>query len=774
MIILRSQKGFTLIEALIAFVVMTVGILGALLFHATLLSESTDNKSRLEAIQLAERYIESNRASYVSKLQYDALISSVTSESSGSGETVTGKLNTYNISVTAPEAVVSGSDTAYKFTVDVEWPSGSPTDSVSLVSFLGFVDPQYVMEPDDAGGGTGGDYEGKIPLPTGTMTALDRLEIEELEIGGGDIADAVEVDSRGAVSIYKDTEDGEDVLRVVIEVDDKFIQIGTFDSEDNEFLLISGRIYNNRDHPLEGVKAGSTTKVKFGYVQGRECSSATASEVKTDAGFCFEKDIIDLSTTGGANCIIGRYENNGDVGLWADYLCVAGTGWNGAIEPYARTYEDNIKKTDLESGGAEVCSPKLRSYRYYLLETDSEDELSKLLAYRDFSDWGSTSPLKNNIQDILSYSGASLAGQSGLVRFTASDTSIGEQVPWDSYFWVNPNYIVSPGQQSGSLWLTPSFAGPSTYVEAGGTAAAGYGSPLVTSTAGLSYQTMLPGDIAHQNFYLSDGNFDCSTLNFTDFDFADSKENYSEASSLAEDSFLQPYHLASGGYPGGIVANSGYRPVTSGATIAPPNNLVTGGWFDEDDYNAAVGDTGTGVIVLGYALTTDRITGTVTFASAAGVSADNITIGGASSTLPTVTQCYAVANSEEVSGSNVTYEYYCAVPEWWKGEIFAYISSGASAVSSHKSCRLSEPPGAVAEAPTDWLSYVENSYTSKFGLNLSSTLGWSYYSSVVSNPVSGGVGSYVLNQPYAAVASEAADSLAEFDFRFVQVSESCP
>ena len=57
-----KQSGFTLIEALIAFVVLSVGIVGTLLFHANLLADSNDNKSKLEAMAIAEKWMEVNRS----------------------------------------------------------------------------------------------------------------------------------------------------------------------------------------------------------------------------------------------------------------------------------------------------------------------------------------------------------------------------------------------------------------------------------------------------------------------------------------------------------------------------------------------------------------------------------------------------------------------------------------------------------------------------------------------------------------------------------------
>ncbi|NRP58504.1 hypothetical protein [Marinobacterium sp. xm-d-564] len=56
-----SVKGFILIEAIIALVVSTVGLLGIALFSSSLLSESTDTKSKSEAIRIAQSRLDKLR-----------------------------------------------------------------------------------------------------------------------------------------------------------------------------------------------------------------------------------------------------------------------------------------------------------------------------------------------------------------------------------------------------------------------------------------------------------------------------------------------------------------------------------------------------------------------------------------------------------------------------------------------------------------------------------------------------------------------------------------
>ena len=54
----RDQTGFSLTEALVAFTVVSIGLLGVATFQSGLFSESAYNKARTEALALAQQKIE--------------------------------------------------------------------------------------------------------------------------------------------------------------------------------------------------------------------------------------------------------------------------------------------------------------------------------------------------------------------------------------------------------------------------------------------------------------------------------------------------------------------------------------------------------------------------------------------------------------------------------------------------------------------------------------------------------------------------------------------
>lgn len=680
------QAGFTLIEALIAFVVMTVGVLGALLFHSQLLSTSVENKSKLEAIQIAERSIEQARIDLST-----ATSSNFTSQvASLAFPPVSGKLNTYTIAVGTPSEVVSGAPSTFEVPITVSWPANGGSKSVVLSTYFGFVDSTTVIPVDEVGGGSGGSdtYLGSIPLPTGTMRAVERVQLVASTIDENDIER-----KRGNVVLYK--ENGDEAFTVAIKIDgSNYVKLGEFDSLDNEIFTITGRIYNNHRYPFYHVNGSNNFNTFFapvyGVLEGQKSTDYSYESALIDGvEYWYIKNLIDVEATEGANCVIGQFENAAgwsnraaegdnagfdidpreggaskedrpeDVPWYADYICVAGTGWNGTINPYVRSYSDNDNEIDIELAGGSVCSPKNRSYRYYLLDTQ---QLDNLLSYQDVTAWEDNVTL----QSIFSATSTSVKGQSGLVRFTSAADSSGEKVPWGSYFWQNPNYIISPSQSDNILMITPSVAGPSGYV-ASSYAENGYYGPKAVSTGLGSYEIMYPGDVSHQNFYLSDDARACN----------DMTQSISDVVSLADasfsDGFLKPSHLVENAfgnqiYPGGVETGFGY---------IPPN---ANGWFEEADYNTEIGSgNGQGVIVLGYSLVTARMTGSVTFDnSIASASASSFVIGGVDSDPNISIVCSSLQDTLAVDAtysSVSSFEFYCSVPNNWDGEIYAYDST---------------------------------------------------------------------------------------------------
>lgn len=650
----NGETGFTLIEALIAFIVLTVGILGALLFHSQVLRGSADSKARLEALKLAEQYIERQRAQVYSN--FTGLSTALQSLHTTSQSQVSGTNATYNLSFSQP-SLVSGSDSTIEQQITLSWDSDN---SVSLSSFYSWVDPKTTLPADEVDDGSGGDYDNtQIPVPTGTLEIVAREELQVLDDQDQIITPTVE---GGNVGTYQ-ADDGE--TYVVIDLGANKVRVAKLTDSANEIMTISGKIYNN----WSGVYENRRLAVPFGYVFKRKDSEG--ADIPAD------DQIIDIRATGGAVCVIDDdfvNDDSGVYGLEATYICVAGTGWNGTIYPYKKDSTANtLTDFDLqEATDSLVCSPRQRSYRYSLLSVKKLPDLEDDINTKDHI----VSTPYLSITDMVSAAGGLQIGQSGLVRFTSASSPSGEKVSWDSYFWHNPDYIVSP---------TASTAIGVNFLVDGVSAEGGYKVPPYTSTAAGSYSVNLPGDVAYQNFVFavesakiggtgSAVTWDCGDVITTALNtFA---SGAASASRINHEFMFARGMLGFKSSPVGT-GEFGYIPVSSGNPS--PYSID----YSVDDYNQFVWtdvsknatpdwEAGSrGSAVLGYALATDRVSGTLTVPMGTDVSASTFKFGGNPEPIISVNCEPDTTNSTTVSG-NTQYPYTCSVPSNWSGSIVVY------------------------------------------------------------------------------------------------------
>lgn len=677
-----------MIEALIAFVVLSVGIVGALLFHANLLAESANNKSRLEAMSVAEKWIEGHRSQ-----QFASVGSLSVYLNSQAPETVSGKLNDYVVSLSSVSQHPSASNT-YRLEYNVSWPANSPTSSLIFASYLGWLDTSQTIKAEDAGVGTPGEYAGSIPIPTGTLSEIPRLEV----VSGIDLNAVSTADGSRGSETAKVFLDG-DEYKVAVQVGDDWVQLASLKSKDNEIFTITGRIYLNTGDGYR-VERGFGPAYGVSSVEDLSFPSSETPVLGTDYYLLtfdhdgdattedvtryYRNNIIDVRASAGANCVISNYEN-GDVvvtkikgkdysvnyGSYGDYICVAGTGWNGTIKPYFRNY-DGAQLNDIVIGDFN-CAPSVKSFRYYIVQTEN---LQALEHYKDFNNWGSAS-----VSSILETTSSAIVGQAGLVRFYETESqrvaaSSAEGVLWGQYFWHNPNYLINPSATSGQLLaITPDYYGPKTLSLSGETYA-GYRAPKVTSGASIArgYDIALPGDVSHQNFYISGSGPSNSLGSCNDvLDYMvgssptiTSTAIYPEPADTTSDGiFAKHSYFVSMGSPGYEVDGDyrGYIPET-GSNI-----------FEASDFNSETitGEPGvSGTLILGYTLATDSVGGTITIPSGASYSADFL-IAGNPEPVISIT-CSVDSESRVVDGTTgaQTYDYSCGVPITWSGEVFAH------------------------------------------------------------------------------------------------------
>ena len=185
-----NQRGFTLLEALIAFVVLAGGLLAAFRFHSTTMESTGESKIRAEATALAEQKLEEIR-SFVTIAEYDTAM--VTVASNDMGDYGTGV--DYAASFTRTWAV-NGANPK-EVSVTVEWEDRREIiQSVQLTSLVWQTDPEAIAAQftQALAGGLGGGPGWEVPEPIneGTGYGTGTVDIELKKEGGADWVEGVD------------------------------------------------------------------------------------------------------------------------------------------------------------------------------------------------------------------------------------------------------------------------------------------------------------------------------------------------------------------------------------------------------------------------------------------------------------------------------------------------------------------------------------------------------------------------------------------------------
>lgn len=310
---IKKESGFTLIEALVAFLIIIVGLAGAALFQSELITESGASKSRAVAITLAEKELEERRA-LLTDAQYAGL-DTIAAGGVPVVHSVTVGNAVYDVSFSA--SVVSGAAEAhYLLTASVDWDDAKGVaDSVSLSTLLSENQPENSLDNSEQAGSTGSNPNvGQIERPSGAAVAIARVTTEEAK-------------TDTAVGDYVDLGDDKFGIKVA-ECDD-----GTCDivvsvikriNSDSPIFKISGNIYfhDDPDNTFETVEAAPN-----------------------------------VLTSEGGGCAVYEVDSQ------AAYTCLFGEGWYGTIS-LVLPIENNGKPADT------VClSP--RGYKYYRVDPDT-------------------------------------------------------------------------------------------------------------------------------------------------------------------------------------------------------------------------------------------------------------------------------------------------------------------------------------------------------------------------------------------------------------------
>ncbi|MFC1748702.1 prepilin-type N-terminal cleavage/methylation domain-containing protein [Pseudomonadota bacterium] len=313
------QNGFSMIEVLISMAVMSMGLLAVATFQADLITESSTNKARSEAIAIAQAHLDElrNYTDGVSLLNsttpvtteaefntlYADTVGAVNFQSNGTPLVISGT----NAQFTPTYQISSTTGPARNITVIVSWPlRDNTTESVTLDTHIGWSSPSAV---GDLANNT---PETLIPSPTG------RAYLGEGTIARDDITVSTTVSSN--TDNTKTINDGTGDLKLIVDDGTANAQTVVLTLEDacvtdpcSDFVKISGRVYI--DKTLQSInpgvlhlKASDAAYCQRYYIDPGTGNSITVTSVTTDTPDTTNSD----------------YE-------YFDYTCYLGGGWHGNI-----------------------------------------------------------------------------------------------------------------------------------------------------------------------------------------------------------------------------------------------------------------------------------------------------------------------------------------------------------------------------------------------------------------------------------------------------------
>lgn len=413
----RYEDGFTLIEALIAFVVLTVGLLGASLFHSVLLKESASTKARSEAIKLAEKHIDGIRRAPTSTA-YAQLVTTSYASSSIQGTNAIYSLNY----IPTSKALSSLAQPIYEGVVTVSWnDSEAVSQSISLSSLFSWLDPAKALDVDEAGEkSTNTTGLNAVELPGGKANALERKVMPGVSgTTGSIVSQAVGTIIKYGVAVDNGNSDN-------------VIQLVSVNSADDPIFRIDGVIADNPDAQI--------TAADFDYISAAGGSSAS---------------VLDVISSVGSNCLIYEIVPEGSGGNQFDfgrYVCLMSEGWSGNISVVKN--EAGATKT-FEDENHFICYSSPRGYKYLIVDPENYDiavfENSTVSAGSvGFTTVGASTIMSfsyTTASGSTSSATLSVNGQSGLVRFV-DDSEDGYH--WNDYFWHSPQLVASVGSPAWS------------------------------------------------------------------------------------------------------------------------------------------------------------------------------------------------------------------------------------------------------------------------------------------------------------------------------------
>lgn len=354
--------GLTLIEALVALVIISVGVLAIARLQGDLVANTSTSKARAEAVQLAESEIERLR----SFSTYDDFAAAV-DEYDGDW-TKTGQNAEYTLSIDLNKTEVGSVIRTIEPEITVEWQDRrDESQSVTLSTFVVWDDPRISFAATESEEGNGGGSLVDRPTGAGRMGGDEVLDVDDPDV------EKVDREEEGLV------EDGTDILMA----DDGTVQLVRGEGDEAEVLMtmegsgsipqrfstIRGRVYFDNDHDLG--------------TGNNDVDPNETRVVSSDAAFCTrfvlgEDDEV-LETFGPDDTIEESHLGEQDDARYFDYQCYFAEGWYGNI---GIVRFDGIANQDQVCVGSPAHDPNPD------LWASREARLSSIRRYRGFYESG--------------------------------------------------------------------------------------------------------------------------------------------------------------------------------------------------------------------------------------------------------------------------------------------------------------------------------------------------------------------------------------------------
>ena len=293
----RRASGFVLLEALVALIIVALGLLSIARLQAITLASGGDTKARAQAIAMVEDQLDTMR-NQILKGSFTTAMSSATATSTPAG-------SAFQYTMTTTVSSVSGTTDTYLVQVAVSWSdllsdrlsgTSTATQSVSGRTVVGWDDPALGRSLTTGGVGGGLPVNSTLKTPGGAVVRGDGAV---QTCGTGECSDNADG------SKIKTKADG---TKELLDSAGKRVLTLPVDGQGNprNFVTLAGKVYIDRE------------------VSGFSMNMSDISVRLSSEGHCFMYGESSV-------CTGGTCSGNNKLYDYKQYVCYVGEGWYGNV-----------------------------------------------------------------------------------------------------------------------------------------------------------------------------------------------------------------------------------------------------------------------------------------------------------------------------------------------------------------------------------------------------------------------------------------------------------